>query len=290
MRELTFGYSPCPNDTFAFHALAHGPVDAPFRVLPVLLDIEELNRRARDGAFELTKLSVGAFAGVGVFGGAGDRYRLLRSGAALGRGVGPLVVARTRMTLTDAVRGRVAIPGRDTTAYRLLSLAAPVAGAVVEMRYDRILRAVSRGAVDAGLIIHESRFTYEAHGLVEVADLGEWWEHETGLPVPLAGICARADLDDEIVAAAELAIRRSVQYAFDHPDASRDYVRAHAQELSDDVCAAHIELYVNEYSLDIGGDGLRAITRLVGGGGPAGAGTENMGAEGGGSAGAVRRT
>jgi 1,4-dihydroxy-6-naphthoate synthase len=257
MREVTFGYSPCPNDTFAFHALAHALVDAPFRVRPVLLDIEELNRRAHEGAFELTKLSVGAFAGVG------DRYRLLRSGAALGRGVGPLVVARTPVTLEEAVRGRIAIPGRDTTAYRLLRLAAPLRGEAVELRYDRILGAVSHGDVDAGLIIHESRFTYAEHGLVRVADLGEWWEQETGLPVPLAGICARADLDEPLVAAAELAIRQSVQYAFDHPDASRDYVRRHAREMSGAVCAAHIALYVNEHSLDIGVDGLRAIERLV---------------------------
>jgi 1,4-dihydroxy-6-naphthoate synthase len=258
MRELTFGYSPCPNDTFAFHALAHGLVDAGFRVRPVLLDIEELNRRARTGEFDLTKLSVGAFAGIG------DGYRLLRSGAALGNGVGPLVVARTALPLREAVRGRVAIPGRDTTAYRLLRLAAPVPGEVIEMRYDRILQAVSVGDVDAGLIIHESRFTYAEHGLVEVADLGDWWEKETGLPVPLAGICARADLDASLVAAAEVAIRESVQYAFDHPDASRDYVRAHAQEMSDAVCAAHIALYVNEYSLDVGADGMRAILRLAG--------------------------
>jgi 1,4-dihydroxy-6-naphthoate synthase len=262
MRELTFGYSPCPNDTFAFHALAHGIIDAPFRIRPVLLDIEELNRRAHHGEFDLTKLSVGAFAAVG------DRYRLLRSGAALGRGVGPLVVTRAAATLAEAVRGRVAIPGRETTAYRLLNLAAPVIGEAVEMRYDRILAAVSAGDVDAGLIIHESRFTYADHGLVAAADLGAWWEAETGLPVPLAGICARADLDDALIAAAERAIRQSVQHAFDHPDASRAYVRAHAQELSDAVCAAHIELYVNEYTLDIGEDGLRAIERLAGGSSP----------------------
>lgn len=257
MRELTFGYSPCPNDTFAFHALTFGLVEAPFRVRPVLLDIEELNRRAHDGAFHLTKLSVGAFAA------AGDRYRLLRSGAALGVGVGPLVVARSPMSLGDAVRGRLAIPGRETTAYRLLRLAAPPVGDVVELRYDRILGAVRDGEVDAGLIIHESRFTYADHGLVQVADLGDWWERETGLPVPLAGICARGDLDPETMAAAEQAIRASVQYAFDHPEASRDYVRAHAQELSDAVCAQHIALYVNAHSLDIGDDGLRAIDRLV---------------------------
>lgn len=257
MRTLTFGYSPCPNDTFAFHALSHGLVETPVTIRPVLLDIEELNRRAHHGEFDLTKLSVGAFAGVG------DRYRLLRSGAALGYGVGPLVVARTPRSLEAAVRGRVAIPGRETTAYRLLRTAAPAIAETVEMRYDAILAAVRDGEVDAGLIIHESRFTYADHGLVKVIDLGEWWEAETGLPVPLAGICARADLDAETVAAMERAIRASVQYAFDHPEASRAYVRAHAQEMSAEVCAAHIRLYVNAQSLDVGEAGLAAIDRLV---------------------------
>jgi 1,4-dihydroxy-6-naphthoate synthase len=263
MRTLTFGYSPCPNDTFAFHALTHGLIDAPFRIEPVLLDIEELNRRAHDGELALTKLSVGAFAAVG------DRYRLMRSGAALGHGVGPLVVARTAMPLAQAARGRLAIPGRETTAYRLLRLAAPPLADVVELRYDKILRAVESGDVDAGLIIHESRFTYADHGLVKVADLGEWWEHDTGLPVPLAGICARSDLDAVLVGDVERAIRASVRYAFDHPEASRAYVRANSQEMSDAVCDAHIKLYVNELSLDVGDEGLRAIQRLVGAAGTA---------------------
>ena len=257
MRELTFGYSPCPNDTFAFHALTHGLVEAPFRVRPVLLDIEELNRRAHLREFDLTKMSVGAFAAVG------DRYRLMRSGAALGEGVGPLVVTRTPMSLEEAVRGRVAIPGRETTAFQLLRLAAPSLTDVVEVRYDRILRAVRDGEVHAGLIIHESRFTYAEHGLSKAVDLGDWWTAETGLPVPLAGICARGDLDDATVLAAERAIRASVQYAFDHPEASREYVRANAQEMSAEVCAQHIALYVNDFSLDIGAEGLRAIQRLV---------------------------
>ncbi len=257
MRELTFGYSPCPNDTFAFHALTHGIVALPFRVRPVLLDIEELNRRAHHAEFDFTKLSVGAFAAVG------EQYALLRSGAALGHGVGPLVVTRRPMTLAEAVRGRVAIPGRETTAYRLLRLAAPTLGETVELRYDRILHAVESGEVDAGLIIHESRFTYQAHGLHKAQDLGEWWEAETTLPVPLAGICARSDIDADTRAAMERGIRESVQYAFDHPAASADYVRAHAQEISAEVCQQHIKLYVNEWSLDVGDEGLRAIERLV---------------------------
>lgn len=257
MPALTFGFSPCPNDTFAFHALVHGLVEAPFEVTPVLLDIEALNQRARDGAFDLTKLSVGAFAAVG------DRYRLLRSGAALGRGVGPLVVTRRPMSLAEAAAGRIAVPGLATTAFALLRLAAPRLGEVVELRYERILGAVEAGAVEAGLIIHESRFTYAEHGLVQAADLGEWWERETGLPVPLAGICAREDLDADLAAAADAAIRASVAYAFAHPDASRAYVRAHAQEMSDAVCDAHIKLYVNEFSLDIGDAGQRAISTLA---------------------------
>jgi 1,4-dihydroxy-6-naphthoate synthase len=170
------------------------------------------------------------------------------------------VVAREPMSLADAAGGRIAVPGRETTAFLLLRLAAPALGDVVELRYDEILAAVVSGDVDAGLIIHESRFTYADHGLVKVADLGEWWEGETSLPVPLAGIFARADVDP---APAEAAIRASVEYAFAHPEASRDYVRAHAQEMSDEVCAAHIALYVNENSIDIGDEGLVAIERLL---------------------------
>lgn len=255
---LTFGYTPCPNDAFAFHALTHGLVPAPFEIEAVLCDIEELNERAATGQLQLTKLSFGAAAA------AGDRYRLLRSGAALGRGVGPLVVAREPLSLEQAAAGRIAVPGLQTTACRLLRLAAPGLGDLIELRYDRILSAVVDGHAEAGLIIHESRFTYADHGLVRVIDLGEWWEAETGLPVPLAGIFARRDLDAELVVAAEAAVRASVEYAFAHPGVSRDYVRSLAQEMSEEVCAAHIALYVNEQSIDIGDEGLGAIDRLLG--------------------------
>jgi len=247
---LTFGFTPCPNDAFAFHALVHGLVEAPFVVEPVLLDIEELNQRARTGELDLTKLSFGAAPA------ARERYRLLRSGAALGHGVGPLVVARE---VSEGYE-RIAVPGRDTTAFLLLRLAWPEHGEVVEMRYDEILEAVASGAVDAGLIIHESRFTYAEHGLVKVVDLGEWWEAETGLPVPLAGIYAREGVPTDEV---ERSIRVSVEYAFAHPEASREYVREHSHELSEDVCRAHIELYVNEFSVDLGEPGLAAIERLA---------------------------
>lgn len=224
----------------------------------MLLDIEELNQRAASAELQLSKLSFGAAAA------AGDRYRLLRSGAALGHGVGPLVVAREPRSLEEAAAGRIAVPGRETTAFLLLRLAAPALGDVVELRYDGILDAVVAGDVDAGLIIHESRFTYGDHGLAAVADLGEWWEAETGLPVPLAGIFARSDLEPELVAEAEAAIRASVEYAFAHPAASRDYVRSLSHEMSDEVCAAHIALYVNASSVDIGDEGMAAIDRLLG--------------------------
>jgi 1,4-dihydroxy-6-naphthoate synthase len=178
--------------------------------------------------------------------------------------VGPLVVAREAGSLDEAAAGRIAVPGRETTAFLLLRLAAPSLGDVVELRYDRILDAVAAGEVDAGLIIHESRFTYSEHGLVSVADLGEWWEGDTGLPVPLAGIFARSDLETEVLGDAEAAIRASVEFAFANPDASREYVRSLSHEMSDEVCAAHIALYVNESSVDIGDEGMAAIDRLLG--------------------------
>jgi 1,4-dihydroxy-6-naphthoate synthase len=258
VRELSFGFTPCPNDTFAFHALVHGLVAPSLRVRPVLLDIEELNRQAHEGSFELTKISVGALPAVT------NRYRLLRSGAALGRGVGPLVVAREAMSLAEAAAARIAVPGYETTGFLLLRLAAPALRDVVELRYDRIVDAVAGGEVDAGLIIHESRFTYEDRGLVAVADLGEWWEAETGQPIPLAGIGARLDLEEATIAELERAVRASVEHAFANPAASRPYVRAHAQELSDEVCDAHIRLYVNEFTVDLGEEGLQAIETLVG--------------------------
>ncbi len=258
MQPLQFGFSPCPNDTFAFHALVHGCVTPPCPIVPVMDDIEALNQRARTEDLELTKLSIGALAA------AGEAYVPLSAGAALGFGVGPLVVAQTQRPLRDVRASTIAIPGRDTTAYLLLRLAlGEEPEHAVEMRYDQILGAVARGDVDAGLIIHESRFTYAAHGLERVADLGDWWQHESGMPVPLAVICARRDVDPALRNQLSDALRDSVQYAFDHPDASRDFVRTHAQEMTEDVCRQHIALYVNQHSIDLGEAGLAAINALL---------------------------
>ena len=254
---LTLGFSPCPNDTFIFDALVHGRVEAAgLRFQERLEDVETLNRLAADGALDVTKISYGAIPHL-----LRD-YVLLRSGGALGRGCGPLLVARRELSAAELAGARIAIPGRNTTANLLLRLFAPHAAPGVELVYSDIMPAVARGEFDAGLIIHESRFTYPRHGLARVADLGEWWEGTTGLPIPLGGILARRDLGDATIRAVEDGIRRSVEFAFAHPEASRPYVRAHAQELDDEVTQQHIDLYVNRFSVDLEEEGARAIEAL----------------------------
>jgi len=253
MDALKLGYSPCPNDTFIFYALTHGRVEPPRPLEVVLEDVETLNRWALEGRLPLTKLSYAAYGRVR------DRYVALRSGGALGRGVGPLVVAsRPLKSLQGA---RVAIPGRNTTAFLLLSLYAE-GFEPVEVRYDRILPLVAQGEVEAGLIIHESRFTYPQYGLMQLLDLGAWWEGETGLPLPLGAILARRDLGEELIRALDGAVRRSLEYAHAHPEEVLPYLKAHAQELSEEVIWAHVRTYVNAYSLDVGEEGQRAVERL----------------------------
>jgi 1,4-dihydroxy-6-naphthoate synthase len=256
-RTLSLGYSPCPNDTFIFHALVHGLVSADGLAFePRLEDVETLNRLAAEAVLDVSKVSYGAIPHL-----VRD-YVLLRSGGALGRGCGPLVVARREIDPAELAGLRIAIPGRSTTANLLLRLFAPDAAPGIERVYSDIMPAVARGEVDAGLIIHESRFTYPQHGLVKVVDLGEWWERTTGLPIPLGGILARRDLGADAIRAIDDAMRRSVEHAFADPAASRPYVRAHAQEMDDAVTQQHIDLYVNQFSADVGSDGERAIREL----------------------------
>jgi 1,4-dihydroxy-6-naphthoate synthase len=256
-RTLSLGYSPCPNDTFIFHALVHGLIEADGLAFePRLEDVETLNRLAAEAALDVTKVSYGAIPHLVC------DYVLLRSGGALGRGCGPLVVARREIDPAELAGMRIAIPGRNTTANLLLRLFAPDAAPGIELVYSDIMPAVERGEADAGLIIHESRFTYPRHGLVKVVDLGEWWERATGLPIPLGGILARRDLGPDTIRAIDDAIRRSVEHAFADPAASRPYVRAHAQEMDDAVTQQHIDLYVNHFSADVGPDGERAIREL----------------------------
>lgn len=234
---VNFGFSSCPNDTFAFHALVHDLVGE-IRVNPHIDDIEALNIRAATTDAEVTKVSIAAY-GYGLR----DRYVLLRAGGAAGYGVGPIVVARE----PREIGGRIAIPGERTTANLLLRLLGQFETKV--MRFDQIEDAVLRGDVDCGLLIHEGRFTYGKKGLTLLADLGTLWEERMNSPLPLAGIAIRRDLAASLAPVVDRALRLSVEYAFSHPDASREYVTSLAQEMAPDVTERHIRLYVNDYTV-----------------------------------------
>lgn len=255
----TLAYSPCPNDTFVFAALTNGLLDGAPDVRVHLADIEELNTSAARGEFALTKVSYGAIPSLM------DRYRILPSGGALGRGCGPLLVAlpgEAPPLFSEFAGKRIAIPGEHTTAYLLLQLALGTRPKTVPMRFDRIVPAVAAGEVEAGLIIHESRFTYREAGLIAIADLGEWWENMTLLPTPLGAVLARDDVDDEAARAVNTAIRRSIAFARANEASVMPYVREHAVEMSDEVMRAHIDLYVNEYTDDLGKNGRAAVHAL----------------------------
>ncbi len=258
-KALSIGFSPCPNDTFIFYALVHGLVFPQLVGTPELADVQTLNQRAQAGELDLIKVSYGAVPDLL------DRYRILRSGGALGHGCGPLLVAREPgLSVSDlAGRGWILIPGQHTTAFLLLMLRAPELGPFFAIPFDKIPFQVEKGDdVAAGLIIHESRFTYQQHGLHVVCDLGEWWEQETGLPIPLGAILARRDLGFDQIAEAEEAVRASVEWALANPAAPRAYMSEHAFELDDSVIDAHIKLYVNDFSVDVGEEGAKAVRTL----------------------------
>jgi 1,4-dihydroxy-6-naphthoate synthase len=258
IHPLTLGFSPCPNDTFMFYPLVRGLVDtAGLTFRERLEDVETLNRLALAGELDVTKVSYHALGHIR------EQYALLRSGSALGRGCGPLLVAREEIN-ADELRGRrIAVPGQYTTALLLLRLLDPRLHNFIVMPFNEIMDAVLTGKADAGLIIHESRFTYQETGLYKLIDLGEWWEGETGLPIPLGGIVARRSLGAEMIAVIERALRAAVAYARSHPAEAAVYIRQHAQEMSDEVCAAHIGLYVNDFSAELGEEGERAIAELL---------------------------
>lgn len=258
MKELSLGFSPCPNDTFMFYPLVHGLVDTGgLGFKERLEDVETLNRLALDGALDVSKVSYHALGHIR------DEYALLRSGSALGRGCGPLLVANDELDPAELHGKTIAVPGRYTTALLLLRLFDPRLVNFLVMPFHEIMDAVLRGDVDAGLIIHESRFTYQGYGLHKLVDLGEWWEAETGLPIPLGGIVARRSLGDEHIRAIERALRDGVAYSRQHPAQAAHYIREHAQEISEEVCAAHIGLYVNDFSVELGDEGIKAIQCLM---------------------------
>ncbi|MFZ5425769.1 MAG: 1,4-dihydroxy-6-naphthoate synthase [Thermodesulfobacteriota bacterium] len=256
-RQLSLGISPCPNDTFIFHGLVHGvaPADPGFSLSRVVMtDVEELNAMAARGELDVVKISMAAAADVA------GLYRLLPCGGALGRGCGPLLVARAGRG--GAPAGTLALPGARTTAALLASLSG-VPGRRVQMRYDEVMPAVARGDADAGVVIHEGRFTYEALGLELVRDFGAWWEEAYGLPLPLGVIAVKRDLGPEAAAMVAGAIRSSLSHAWEHPEDSREFVAMNAQELSPEVTKAHIATFVTPFSLDVGGEGRKAIEALA---------------------------
>ncbi len=265
-RELRFGFSPCPNDAFAFWGAVHGRVAVPGvrLVIGAIEDIEALNHRAIacvHPPLAVTKLSLPALAQVA------HRYAVLPAGAALGFGCGPLVVRRGEddgiPTLAHLAGKRVAIPGRHTTAFLLFSLFGPRDCRFVATRFEQVMPMVASGECDAGLVIHEGRFTYAQHGLIALADLGQLWERQTGLPLPLGVIAMRRDLGRALFEPVGELLRASVALARREPQAPRAFVRQLAQELDDSVCDRHIGLYVNEFTGDLGAAGRAAIDALL---------------------------
>jgi len=258
MKTLRLGFSPCPNDTFIFGALATGRLDVPNFALKVTLeDVETLNNYAREGILELTKISVHAFGLVA------EHYGLMHSGAALGKGCGPLVVAREPRNMDSLCGEIIAVPGELTTANLLLQLYGEGFSRVVPRPYDTIMPSLQKGTFAAGVIIHEGRFTYRHYGLHQVLDLGVWWEETQDLPLPLGVILIRRDLGSKVAQVMEDATRRSLLFARQHQDELWPYIKMHAQEMDDSVIRQHIDLYVNDYSLALGEDGRSAIIRLL---------------------------
>jgi len=257
--KLIIGSSPCPNDCFIFDAIVHRRIDLEGLEFGIhMADVEALNKAAFAGEAAITKLSYHAYAY------CADRYVALDAGSALGRNCGPLLISRREIRPAEVAAGglRIAIPGKYTTANLLLGLAFPRAQDKTELVFSEIEAALLAERFDAGLIIHENRFTYQAKGLRKIVDLGEYWEGETGAPIPLGAIVINRALPDEVQQAVNRVLRRSVEFAFAHREASLPFVREHAQEMSVEVMYQHIDLYVNHYTADLGGEGRAAVELL----------------------------
>lgn len=260
--KLTLGFSPCPNDTFIFDALIHHKIDTEGLDFEVFYeDVETLNQKAFRGELDITKLSYHAFAYVA------DKYVLLDAGSALGFGVGPLLISDVEISISDLQNNqirnpKIGIPGKYTTANFLLRLAFPEANNKVELVFSDIESAVLEDRVDIGLIIHENRFTYQEKGLKKIIDLGDYWEKTTGCAIPLGGIVANRKLPLDVQHKINRVLRRSVEFAFANPKSGLEFIRQHAQEMSEEVMYKHIDLYVNQYSVDLGAEGRKAIKLL----------------------------
>ncbi|RLD43642.1 MAG: 1,4-dihydroxy-6-naphthoate synthase [Bacteroidetes bacterium] len=254
---LKLGFSSCPNDTFIFDAMIHGKIDTEELDFELVIeDVEELNRRAFNNELDITKISFNAYTTLV------SNYILLDAGAALGENCGPLIISKNPIKIEELKTKRIAIPGINTTANLLMKLAFPDYQNKVEMLFSDIEKAIIDGSIDAGLIIHESRFTYEAKGLFKVIDIGEYWENITNTPTPLGGILAKRELGKDLILKINRVLKRSVEFAFNNPKSSFEFIRQHSQEMSEEVMYKHIELYVNHYSLDLGEAGRNAVKTL----------------------------
>jgi len=255
--KLTLGFSPCPNDTFIFDAMVNHKIDTHGLEFDyVMEDVETLNQYAREGKLDITKLSYSTFLQV-----VAD-YALLHSGSALGKGVGPLLIAKKPIAQEDIAQCRIAIPGIHTTANLLLSLAFPDAKQKTEVIFSEIEDAVLQGKFDAGLIIHESRFTYAQKGLVKLIDLGDWWENTMNAAIPLGGIVMKRSFDKELIATVDAVIKESIAYSWQQYPQLSAFITENAQEMEERVMRQHIDLYVNEYTTDLGAVGTQSIHTL----------------------------
>jgi len=269
--KFTLAFSPCPNDTFIFDALVNQKIDTKGINFEVFLeDVQTLNEWAIQGKMDFSKISYGVWNKVN------HQYQLLNSGGALGKGVGPLLITKPGKITSNHIaknaaelsaeavnKMTIAIPGENTTAHLLFSLAYPNATKKLFKIFHEIENAVLNGEVDAGVIIHENRFTYEAKGLAKIIDLGAYWEETQELPIPLGGIIAKKNIDPSIIQQVDALIKQSIEYAFAHYPTVAPYVSEHAQEMSEDVMQQHINLYVNNFSLDLGTEGLQAVEKLT---------------------------
>ncbi|MEZ4829160.1 MAG: 1,4-dihydroxy-6-naphthoate synthase [Bacteroidia bacterium] len=258
--KITLGFSTCPNDTFMFDALVHGKIDTgdiQFEV--VLADIFHLNQMALRGELDMVKISYNTYGQVI------DQYQLLNAGSALGNQCGPLLISRRPLSIKEIAEQNlvVGIPGVNTTANLLLGYYAPQIANKRELIFNEIMPALIEGTIDAGVIIHENRFTYQNFGLRLIQDLGEYWEEKTSLPIPLGAIVAKKSLGEKTIRTLQILMRESVSFAFSHPESSYEYVSFHAQEMDPAVMKAHIDLYVNDYSLNLGENGIKAVKEVL---------------------------
>ncbi|MBK7568183.1 MAG: 1,4-dihydroxy-6-naphthoate synthase [Bacteroidetes bacterium] len=255
--KLSLGFSPCPNDTYIFDALAHQKIDTEGLEFDIVFaDVETLNNNAHHEDLDITKLSYHAYAYMS------RNYQLLTSGSALGRGCGPLLISKGEIPRSKIEFCLVGIPGKLTTANFLLSMAFPEAATKKEYVFSEIENALLSEAIDIGVIIHENRFTYQAKGLKKIIDLGEWWEKKYQLPIPLGGICVRRNFDTDLKQKINRVLKRSVEFAMKNPDQTMDFVRQHSQEMEEEVMKKHIQLYVNDFTVDLGAEGKNAVEKL----------------------------